>query len=97
MKILALEKEMPGVTDDHYAPHLKDEAIHVYDLYKSGTIREIYFRKNESSAVLIMECKDETEAQNYLNDFPLVRNKLIDFEIIPLIPYPGFDRILTNL
>ena len=97
MKILAIEKEMPGTTSENFAPHLKDEAIHVYDLYKCGIIREIYFRKNESSAVLMMECKDEIEAKNYLNEFPLVKNKLINFDIIPLIPYPGFDRILTNL
>ncbi len=97
MKILAIEKEIPGTTSEHFAPHLKDEAVHVYDLYKNGIIREIYFQKNISSAVLIMECKDAKEAKTYLNEFPLVKNKLIDFDVIPLVPYPGFDRILNNL
>jgi hypothetical protein len=97
MKILAIEREIPGTNSEHFTPHLKDEAIHVYDLYKNGIIREIYFHKNESSAVLIMECENQDDARKYLDEFPLVKNHLIEFEIIPLIPYPGFDRILTNL
>ena len=43
MKILALEKELPGLTANNFEPLLKAEAKHVYDLQQKGVIREIYF------------------------------------------------------
>jgi hypothetical protein len=93
MKILALEKEIVGVTGEQFKSHLKDEARKVWELYQSGFIREIYFTKNSHNAVLILECSDEKEAWNILNTLPLVKEKLIGFDIFPLEPYDGFARL----
>lgn len=93
MKILALEKELPGVTAGDFAPHLKAEALRVWSLYQANVIREIYFRQDSSEAVLILECADAAEAQSRLNTLPLVKAGLITFEIIPLVAYPGFSRL----
>ena len=89
MKILALEKEIPNTTPEQFAPHLKAEAARVWELYKSGKLREIYFRGDRSEAVLILECADVEEANSLLNTLPLVQAGLIRFEVIPLIPYPA--------
>ncbi len=94
MKIIAIEHEKEGVTTNDFQPHLEAEAQKVYELYKKGIIREIFFRGDEKSAVIIMECDDKDSASNILNDLPLVKQGLIDFEVIPLVPYPGFDRIM---
>ena len=96
MKILAMEIETEGVKPEQFAPHLKAEARHVWELYQGGTIRELYFRADHSEAVLILECKDVMEAKEKLNSLPLVRAGLIRFEIIPLIPYPGFARLFEE-
>jgi muconolactone delta-isomerase len=93
MKILALEKETPNTTPERFAPHLKAEAARVWELYKSGQLREIYFRGDRSEAVLILECSDKEEAEQLLDTLPLVREGLISFDVIPLIPYPGFERL----
>ena len=93
MKILAMEIETQGVKPEQFAPHLKAEARHVWELYQSGTIRELYFRADRSEAVLILECKDVIEAKEKLDALPLVQAGLIRFEIIPLVPYPGFARL----
>jgi len=93
MKILALEKDVPGVTAEQFPPHLQAEARRVWELYKAGIIREMYFRQEKTDAVLILECTDAAEAREILNSLPLVREKLIDFEIIPLVPYPGLERL----
>jgi hypothetical protein len=45
MKILAIEKENPGVVKDQYNPFLKEEAKIVWELVQAGIIREIYFTK----------------------------------------------------
>jgi hypothetical protein len=93
MKILVLEKEVPGVNAEQFPPHLQAEARRVWELYKAGIIREMYFRQEKTDAVLILECANVPEAREVLNSLPLVREKLIDFEIIPLVPYPGFERL----
>jgi hypothetical protein len=95
MKILALEKDVPGVTADQFPAHLQDEARRVWELYKAGIIREMYFRQEKTDAVLMLECADAAEAREVLNTLPLVREKLIDFEIIPLVPYPGLERLFS--
>lgn len=93
MKIIAMEIESEGVKPEQFAPHLKSEAQRVWELYQNGTIRELYFRADRSDAVLILECRDITEAKEKLESLPLVQAGLISFEIIPLIPYPGFARL----
>jgi hypothetical protein len=95
MKILAIEKEAAGKTRHDFKPFLKDEALKVWQLYKIGIIREIYFNKEENTAVIIMECENKNDAQNILNDLPLVKNNLINFEIIPLSAYNGFERLFN--
>jgi muconolactone delta-isomerase len=96
MKILAMEIEAKGVQPGQYAPHLKAEARHVWELYQSGTIRELYFRADRSEAVLILECADAEDARKTLQSLPLVQAGLITFEIIPLVPYPGFARLFAD-
>lgn len=96
MKILAIEKEMPGATSTQFAPHLKPEAAHVWELYQSGIVRELYFRADRSEAVLMLECASIADAQDVLGSLPLVQEGLISFEVIPLIPYPGFARLFEE-
>lgn len=93
MKILALEHELPGLTDADFAPHLKAEALHAWQLYQQDVLRELYFRRDRHEAVLVLECRDLAEAEAALNTLPLVQQRLITFELIPLAPYPGFARL----
>jgi len=70
--------------------------LKVWEYYQKGIIREIYFRKDESLAVLILECKNIMDARELLEKLPLAKEGFIDFEIIPLIPYPGFARLFKK-
>ena len=97
MKILAMEKEIPGVTAEEFTFHLKKaEAAKVWELYQAGVFRELYFRQGRPDAVLVLECADVAEADQVLNTLPLVKEGLIAFDIIPLIPYPGFSRLFAK-
>jgi muconolactone delta-isomerase len=97
MKILAMEKEIAGVTAEEFTSHLKKaEAARVWELYQAGVFRELYFRQDRSDAVLVLECADVAEANQVLNTLPLVQEGLIAFDIIPLIPYPGFSRLFAK-
>lgn len=96
MKILAMEVETEGVKPEQFAPHLKTEARRVWELYQNGTIRELYFRADRSEAVLILECANANEAQHALETLPLVQAGLIRFTVIPLVAYPGFERLFET-
>jgi hypothetical protein len=93
MKILAIEKEFAGKTAEDFQPHLEAEARQVWELYKKGVIREIYFHADHKSVIIILECKNIDEAEENLSTLPLVREGLIYFKFIPLVPYPGYERL----
>jgi hypothetical protein len=93
MKIIAIEKERAGRTQGDFEPFLRDEAYHLWQLYNTEVVREVYFRTDEHNAVLIMECGSLIEAKEIIAEFPLVKNNLIEFELIPLKPYDGFERL----
>lgn len=93
MKILAIEKEMPGIPSEAFKPLLKPEAARVWELQQAGVIREIYFERKGHKAVIILECRDEMEAADYLGTLPLVKERIITFEIMELEPYSGFGRL----
>lgn len=96
MRILAIEKGSPDIQADQYLPYLKPEAARAWELYQAGVLRELYFRADRREAVLLMECDTLQEAKEALASLPLVEAGLITFEVIPLVPYPGFSRLFEG-
>ncbi len=97
MKIIAIEHESPDAALDQFTqPLLHAEACRAWELHQSGIIRELYSRADREEAVLVLECADVEEARQVLNSLPLVREKLIGFELIPLKSYPGFARLFAE-
>jgi hypothetical protein len=88
-----MEIETEGVTSEQFTPHLKSEAMRVWELYQNGRVREFYFREDRSQAVLMLECADTSEARQILGSLPLVEAVLISFDIIPLVPNSGIARL----
>jgi len=95
MKFIALEIEANTATAADFEPHLQAEARHVWDLQQQGILREAYFRADQHTAVLVLECADLAQAQAVTATFPLVRQGLIHFDLIPLLPYSGLARLFT--
>ncbi|MBK7232046.1 MAG: superoxide dismutase [Saprospiraceae bacterium] len=93
MKILAIEKEIEEVEWDNLGDLLQEEAHHVYHLYLSDSLREIYFTENKN-AILILETEDKKTAINLLDTLPLVKSGKIRFELMELRPYSGYERIM---
>ena len=96
MKILAIERELPGTTAEHFKTLVREEAFEAWRLYQSGVIRELYFRADQNTAVLVLECDDVAEAEEVLATLPLVKAGLIAFDLWPLKPYPGFARLFST-
>ena len=95
MRLLALERELPGATAEAFRPLLKDEARGVWELQQSGALREIYFNADQHTAVLVLECSDSEAASQLVERLPLVKAGLITFDLIPLVPYDGYARLFA--
>ncbi len=96
MKILALERELPKATSEAFQRFAQDEARKAWELHQAGLIREFYFRTDQSTAVLVLECVSINEAAVILAELPYVREGLIAFDLIPLKAYPGFARLFKE-
>jgi hypothetical protein len=96
MKILAIEHELPGAVTDDFQRFAHEEARKAWDLHQAGLIRELYFRSDRNEAVLALECTSIEEAERTLHELPFVREGLIEFELIPLKAYPGFERLFAR-
>ena len=95
MKILCLDRPLPGATFEKYQPHMQDEVRHTWQGYKKGLIREIYFRQDRPGVAILMECESVEEAKKALADFPLAKVGLIDFEAIPLGPFLNWEALFA--
>ncbi|NCS82738.1 MAG: superoxide dismutase [Ignavibacteria bacterium CG2_30_36_16] len=96
MKILAIEKEISDLTLEQLFPFLNEEAIHAWELFKSGFIREMYFRHDRHTVILILEAESIEKAELVLRTLPLVEKGFIDFELIALRAYDGFERLFAQ-
>ncbi len=75
---------------------LEQEARRAWELCQSGIFREMYFMRDRPLAVIILEEDSIEAAKKALDSLPLVREKVIDFDIMPLVPYPGFARLFRD-
>jgi hypothetical protein len=96
MKILAIAKVSPQTTLENMQPHLEAEVKHAWTLYKNGTVREMYDRQDRRGVVFVLECGSLDEARKDLDRLPLVREKLIDFEMVILEPFFYFEMMFKN-
>jgi hypothetical protein len=73
-----------GITLDDLKPYLRDEVSNVWRLWKAGVVRENYARADVGGVVIVFECADVDEAKRYIEDFPLTKAGLIEWQFIAL-------------
>lgn len=95
MKILAIEKGIKKPKWGNTNDILEHEAQHVFRLYLSDKLREIYFTEDQE-AVLILETEDRESAKIMLDSLPLAKVGKIKFDILELRPYTGFERLIRK-
>lgn len=86
-QILAMDRILPGATEDKIKSLLSDEARAVVNLYLAGNIRQWYFRQDRPGAVLILETDSMEEAEKLVGSLPLTRSGLLAYDLIPIGPY----------
>jgi hypothetical protein len=82
VKIIAYDRFKPGVTLDTVRPYLRDEVSNVWRLWKAGIVRENYARADEPGVVIVFECDSVETVRRYIDDFPLSKAGLLEWELI---------------
>lgn len=97
MRVLAMSYDNPNISWDGKEEVLRKEAEFVWRLNQRDIIRDIWFTEPNKDAVLILECDSLNQAKEIINEFPLVKDGLISFNILQIIPYDGFERLFAKL
>jgi hypothetical protein len=84
MKIIAYDRFKPGVTLETVKPYLRDEVSNVWRLWKAGIVRENYARADQPGVVIVFECDGVETARRYVEDFPLSKAGLLEWDFIAL-------------
>jgi hypothetical protein len=84
MKIIAYDRFKPGVTMETIQPYIAEEVANVWRLWKAGIVRENYARADVPGVVIVFECPSVAEATRYVEDFPLSKAGLLEWDYIPL-------------
>lgn len=91
MRFLALvRRKNEDFTEEQIAEYLEPEAERVRDLYMHGVFRSVYSRGDVKGAVVELECESLEEARQVMETMPFAQQKMIEIEMIPLLPYRGF-------
>lgn len=96
MKMLCLDIPQPNATMEQYAPHMQDEVRHAWSLYKSGFVRDMYFRQDRPGVAIIVEADSVETAKTQLMQFPLAKAGLIGWEVIPLGAFSNWELLFAQ-
>ena len=96
MKVLALGRDLVAQDDPRFAELRPAEARTVWGLLQRDVLREVYYRADRANGVLVFEVPDVDAARAAVDSLPFVAAGLIDFDLVPLKPYPGFARLFRE-
>jgi hypothetical protein len=96
IRILAISKPASGATRDKILPIMPEEVKATVRLYLDGKIQEWYSRADGTGVIFLMNCKDAAEAHTLLEDLPLGKAKLLEFDLIPVSPLAPLRFLLGD-
>jgi hypothetical protein len=85
----------PGISRDLITKTLPEEVRATVRLYLDGKIRQWYSRSDGKGVVFILDCKDVAEAQSLMEQLPLAKEKLVDYDYLPLSPLAPLSALLV--
>jgi hypothetical protein len=97
MMYLIITRDRVGVDWKKEGTVLREEAKHIWELQKRNIVRSIWFTTPAREAVLFLEENTLLDAEKTLKAFPLVQKNLIDYEILQLSAYDGYERLFENV
>ncbi len=92
--VLAMDRILPGATEDRIKALLPEEARAVLNLYLAGQVREWYFRQDRPGVVFLLAADNVESAQALVDTLPLSKAGLLAYDLVPLGPYIPLATLL---
>jgi len=96
MKLMAISRRVQGVSFHDIQRYQVPEATKVWEGMRKGIIREIYFDPAKPCVVVILEADDIEAAAAFLEELPMVKNGLIEFDYTVLGPYTQLSHLFAE-
>ena len=59
-------------------------------------MRSIHYIADMSAAILMLEADDLQTVREIVATFPMAKNNVLDFQILPLKPYTGLEALFAR-
>jgi hypothetical protein len=95
MKILAILRPPDGTNPrDAVMEHAQQELRTLWELYRSGVVREMY-SPGGSGAILVLEAETVEDAATQLAVLPLLANRIMSLELTELRPFGALQMLFS--
>ena len=84
----------PGVSRDQVVKVMKEEVTATVKLYLDGKIRQWYSRGDGRGVVFIMACNTVEEAKAKMEQLPLAKLNIMDYDYMPLRPLQPLNFLI---
>jgi hypothetical protein len=96
MRLLAILRSPDGIEGrdlrDALMSHAKQEMLALWDLYRSGFIREMY-SPGGPGAILVLEAESFDDATGRLGELPLIANQIMHLELMEMHPFTALQLL----
>jgi len=92
--VLVMLTIKPGVTRDQIQKVMPEEVRATVRLYLAGKIRQWFSRADGKGVVFIMDSKDVAEAQAVMDQLPLAKENLADYQFTAMTPLSPLSALL---
>lgn len=91
MKVLVTLQPIEGTKPEDLRAYVVEENKVVWELYKTDAIREMYLRGDGRGAIFVLESASEAAAKEAFSQLPMIRDRLLRAEFIPLNPFTQLE------
>ena len=94
-KVLAIGHLVSPPSGNEFNSIMESEVRDTVRLYLSGKIDQWYVRKDQNGVVFFLNTTSLEDARHFIDGLPLVKAKLMQFELIPVGPLSPLGLLLT--
>jgi hypothetical protein len=95
MKVFAIATATAALTPEQLQKHMPQEVPSTLRLYLDGKVEQFWFRE-KAGPIFLMNVESVEEAQATLNALPLVAEKLMTYEFLPVGPLMPLGLLLQS-
>jgi hypothetical protein len=99
LQFVLIMRPAVGVVASQISPFIKDETLAIWHNYQTGFFRQMFDSADPSQiggGVIIMTANNLNNAYNIVNALPLVKNKLVDYDLIPVRYFFPFGDLFSS-